>query len=531
MEVMGKQEFADGAAQKIGTIAKIDETETASEPGQKKYPAGKREFRFGLGIIISGLLMANATIYGGFNLGFAVAAILSIVISAVYLQTVNREQKATPNKTYALILLALSTVIAASFVRADDGYVKFVMLMFLMVSVNLGLCLLAGKNRRSPDTLASLGDAGHTLFSLGFGEMEPVSRGVKEGFRHSGPAGKKGGAVLLGLSMAVPVLLVICFLLMRADAAFEGLMDRLPDFSLGEFIGTILVGGCIAIVLYTRGAALKHSEGRPVVTRTRKGLAALTVNTVLVSVSLVYVVYLVSQLAYFIGGFAGILPEEYTLAEYARRGFFEMAVLCGINLSIMVFSLWVCREKEPTPLSTRILCLVIGIVTLFFVAAASAKMILYIDSYGLTRLRLLTQIVMIFLGITTAVVNVWLFVPRLPYMKVVLVIALIMGAAVSWADVDTQVARYNVNAYLEGRIYGVDVGHLMNMGDGAIPYLAKLQEEVTDAQVLEDVKIALEYRLSHVEAEDDDFRDWNYAEWRAAKYLGDKAERLEEAAE
>ena len=526
MEVMGKQELADGAMEKkstteeMGTPEKMGTTDKTSTSEQKKYPAGKREFRFGLGIILSGLLMANATIYGGFNLGFAVATILSIVFSTVYLLAANREKK-MPNKTYAPVLLALSVVIAVSFIRADDGFVKFVMLMFLMVSVNLGLCLLAGKNRRSPDTLRSLGDAGYTLFTLGFGEMAPVGRGVKEGFHHSGPAGQKGGAVLLGLSMAVPVLLVICFLLMRADAAFEGLMDKLPDFSLGEFVSTLLVGGCIAIVMYTRGAALRHSEGRPAVTRTRKGLAALTVNTVLISVCLVYIVYLVSQLAYFIGGFAGILPEEYTLAQYARRGFFEMAVLCGINLSIMVFSLWVCREKDPTPLSTRILCLVIGIVTLFFVAAASAKMILYIDSYGLTRLRLLTQIVMVFLGIVTAVVSVWLFVPRLPYMKVVLVIALIMGAAVSWADVDTQVAKYNVNAYLEGRMEGMDVGYLMNrLGDGAVPYLVKLKDRATDPQVLEYVEVALEHRKDRL-TEIEEFRSWNYAKWKAAIYLWD----------
>lgn len=500
-----------------------------------KYPAGKRELWFGLGMIISGLLLANVLLYAGLNLGFAIAVILNTVCTGAYIlarkdaaqestdssaaETNCRSAETGRNRAYALALLGLSIVIAASFARSDDGFVKFVMLCFLMVGVNLGLCLLAGKNRRSPDTVHTLKDAGYTLFSLGIGEIASAGSGVKETLWRSDSIGKKGASVLLGLGMAFPVLAVICFLLMSADAAFEGVMDKLPDISLGELGTTLLVGSIIVCVLYTRGTALNGCTASPVEEKKRKGLPHLTINTVLVMVCFVYLVYLVSQLAYFTGGFAGILPEEYTFSQYARRGFFEMALLCGINLSIIAFSLRVCRKKNPVSLSTRMFCLFIGVMTLFFVVAASAKMVLYIGSYGLTRLRLLTQIVMIFLGITTGLVCVWLFVPKLPYMKVVILTAMVMGAAISWADVDTQIARYNVNAYLDGRMDSVDVGYLKrNLGDGAIPYLVKLQREASDPQVLVEVRQALAYREA---ASIQDFRSWNYAEWKASKYLQD----------
>ena len=100
----------------------------------------------------------------------------------------------------------------------------------------------------------------------------------------------------------------------------------------------------------------------------------MTVNTVLIAVSVVYVVYLISQLAYFSGGFSGILPEGYTFAEYARRGFFEMAWICAINLLIMCLAVGLCSKKaDRTPIVSRLLCLFIGLVTLFLVVAASAK--------------------------------------------------------------------------------------------------------------------------------------------------------------
>ena len=251
--------------------------------------------------------------------------------------------------------------------------------------------------------------------------------------------------------------------------------------------------------------------------RPSRGISPLTVNTLLIAVCLVYCAYLVSQLAYFTGGFAGVLPEDFTLAEYARRGFFEMAWLCAINLSIIILSLSLCK-KEQAPLFTRLLCLFIGIVTLFFVCAASAKMILYIESYGLTRLRVLTQVVMVFLGIVTILASVWLFVPKFAYMKAVLSTALVIGAAVSWADVDTQVAKYNVNAYLSGKMETVDVHYLTSLGHGAVPYIEKISLEAPDKAVAEEAKALLENRWI---AKAEDFRSWNYVNQSALNILGD----------
>jgi hypothetical protein len=238
------------------------------------------------------------------------------------------------------------------------------------------------------------------------------------------------------------------------------------------------------------------------------------VNTVLVMICLVYVVYLFSQLAYFAGGLAGILPKGYTMAEYARRGFFEMGWPCGINLGLVALTVGLVRKTEKTPLSTRLLCLFIGLVTLFFVVTASAKMAMYIGSYGLTRLRVLTEVIMVFLGIATVLVCIWLFVPKMPYMKAVLLLALVMGAAVLWADVDTVVARYNVQAYQSGQLEHVDVGYLTTLSAGAVPYIAQLAEAGnSQAQ-----RFMAEYHsCDDGDALHYDWRSWNWAYWLASQ--------------
>ena len=470
----------------------------------REYTTGKHELCFGFGILFIALALCNFIFFGGFNLGFAIAASLCILCCTGYLLWKGRKLT-----FYPCAILSLCLIIAASFGRSDDGFVKFVMLCFLGGGTCLGLCLLAGKQRRNPGSPASLWDVFFVIFRLGFGELSPAFRGLTAAFRRSGPAGQKSTAIVIGLVIAVPLLCVMIPLLMFADAAFEGLMDLLPEFSVAELFVTVLFGTLLGCLLYAMGTALIHYEdSTPREKKPGRGLACLTINTVLIAVCLVYAVYLLSQLAYFVGGFSGILPKGYTLAEYARRGFFEIAWLCAINLGIIGLSLALSRPKDPAPKSTRLLCLFMALVTLFLVATASAKMFLYIDSYGLSRLRVLTQVVLLFLGLTTGLVAVRLFVPKLPYMKTVVLAGLLLGALVSWVDVDSFVAKYNVDAYLAGDLETVDVSHLSVLGDGAVPHIYRLAHEAPDKAIAHQANAVLGYRWMH---DPSDFRGWNYA--------------------
>lgn len=477
-------------------------------PQPRVHSTGRREVGYALVILFFAVFLCNSVLYAGFHLGFAIAAAGVVVTSFVYLLSAGHRPG-----LYSTALAALSLVIAAGFARSDDGFVKFVMVVFLLVAVNLSLCLMARQNRRDPGGVRSLLDVPRTALVLGWGEIAPASRGLSAAMKQSGSFGKRTGAVLAGLAIAIPLVSVMVFLLMRADAAFEGLMDILPDTDWREPILSLIVGCGAFLILYTRGIALAKTQ-RPAPARSvPAGVNPLTMNTVLGAVCLMYTLYLVSQFAYFSGSFSGILPADYTLAEYARRGFFEMAILCGINLLVIWFAVGLVRKSPQAPLTTKLLCLFIGIVTVFLVVDASTKMMLYIDAFGLTRLRLLTEVIIVFLGLTSATVCLWLFLPKLPYMKIVLITALVLGAVTVWADVDTQVARYNVESYRSGALEEVDVDYLSTLSSGAVPYLKMLTAD-PDPHVAAQAQEALErYGWDRIE----DFRDWNWAAAQAER--------------
>ena len=118
---------------------------------------------------------------------------------------------------------------------------------------------------------------------------------------------------------------------------------------------------------------------------------------------------------------------------------------------------------------------------------------------------------MVFLGSTTLIIGIWLLQPKLPYMKAVLLSAMILGAAVIWTDVDTLVASYNVSAYQAGTFKRVDVDYLARLNAGARPYIAQLAQcdDPAVARVAQDV---LKYQRK---TDYDDFRGWNYTEYIA----------------
>ncbi len=475
-----------------------------------RFPIGRGEFITGGLLLLFALGLVNCILFGGFHLGFALFG--AAAVSTVFFYLLANHRRPTG---YTGSLFALSLVILFGFARSDDAFVKFVMVCFLFVSVGLCLCLTAGQNRRLTSGIFSIADAFRCFFVLSFGSLAPSFSGLSHSVKNGNPAGRRSLDLLVGLLLTIPILGIVIPLLMGADAAFEGLVELLPEFDFSELLATLILGSIAACLLFAMATGLVHRPKQsPAAAPGKTGLRAFTVNTVLGAVSLVYVAYLFSQLAYFAGGFSGILPEGYTLSQYARRGFFEMACLCGVNLGLMILAAGLVEKKDRAPLSTRSLCLFIGIVTLFLVAAASGKMALYIGSYGLTRLRVLTQVIIVFLGLTTAIVSLWLFLPKLPYMKVVLLTGLLMGALVLWADVDTVVACYNVRAYQAGVLEEVDAEHLFSLGDGAIPYIAELSED-DDPVLATDVR----QHLARRRQSELDLRSWNYSAAAARPYL------------
>ena len=155
---------------------------------------------------------------------------------------------------------------------------------------------------------------------------------------------------------------------------------------------------CLARASACRGS-LRQEQALP--SPARRGVETAALAALLGVICGLYVCYLVSQLAYFFSGFAGLLlPAGYTAAEYARRGFFEMAAISAIDLALTGAALQLARRQAGRlPGVLRGMLAFLSLFSLLLIATAASKLALYIASFGMTRLRVLTALFLLLLAV------------------------------------------------------------------------------------------------------------------------------------
>ncbi len=488
-----------------------------------RQPGSQRDMIYGSIFLLLSLLCVNFCFYGGCGIALGVAAMAVMVAGLIYLQPHRRGGGA-----YMGFALVSYFLCAATLFLSDSGFWKFFVILTMLILSMLILMEYMGLRRRRAGTFHGIADWFSTLFVLPFENMGAMFYALGHKDKGDGTGEKrKVGSVLMGLACAVPVLIIVIPLLMGADAAFEGLLDRVSLEGGSEVYVTLLFGAGVFVILFSRlfGAKLPREEERTG-EKERKGMDTTLLGTFLSVICVVYVVYLVSQLAYFFNAFAGLLPKDFTVAQYARRGFFEMSTVCVINLCLLMVALLGARKKDgKEPAFIRVLALFLCIFSLVLIATAMSKMGLYIHSFGMTYLRIITSVFMIFQCVVFLTMGLWIFVRKLPYMKVAVITAVLLVLLVGFADPARVVADYNVNAYLSGKLDSIDMDELYMLGsDAVVPYAWELTKD-PDAEVSESAwEILYFHGKSHGFFEGDG-EEYSY-DWRAFNVSSYKAYTL-----
>ncbi len=453
---------------------------------------------FVLIFVFSALLMIF-TMGGRFKLGLTVSYLVFMVLANVYLMP---PKALCPFPTVCGLLAVMLSFLFT--LRPDPllHFIAFIVIVLLSIVYFISFCDAAqyyGGGYRCVGDIMRVG-----LF-------EPISEvsAPFSAYQQSKKGKKKTvSRVLWGIVLAFPVMCVIVPLLARSDAAFQGMMQKaLSGISVENVVfavvGMILSPFIISFLFYLKKTASSDNAACEKQSRSKTG-DALIINAFLSVVCAAYVIYLVSQLAYFLNAFSGILPAGYdfTRAEYARRGFFEMTGISVINLIILFAAHVLIQYKNRSGrIYTKVVSLFLCFFTLFFITTALFKMLFYIESYGMTRLRLGTSAFMILLALIFLAVIIRLFIPRFPYMKMAILSLGLIVAIVGFADIDRCIAAYNIWTYESGQS-GVDVQALGDLSDSVIPYLIDLMEGEDEAASKEAVAV-LQYRFNRYFTKDE----------------------------
>ncbi len=428
------------------------------------FDLSKRDIAFAVCGVIVCVLTSVYGIFGGFALGYAVTSVCILFLFAAYFREKGRVSAFSA--TCGVLALANTAV----FLCTTNGSVRF---FGVLTGFLLSLACLDG--------LAIGGTRGNRgtvyLFYKAAATMQHIDVAVKSLFSdHSGNR-KTAGKVLIGLLCAVPVLIVVIPLLRSSDEAFRGMLDRMFD-DIGNTVFKVAFGIALSVFVVCYGFCLK--TGRIVQQKESRfaGIENVYIVSFLSAISLCYLLYLFSQLAYFFSAFKGFLPNGgITYAQYARKGFFEMCAIAVINL-VLVFSAMLLARKQAGKvcLPIKLLATFIGAFTLLIISTAISKMVLYIDAYGMTVRRVTTSAFMVFLAIVFVSVVLRIYICKINIVKIGLVaagcIVLLLGAG----NVNRICAKYNYESYMTGKLHSVDVVALYELGDEGIPYMVKLAD-------------------------------------------------------
>jgi len=291
------------------------------------------------------------------------------------------------------------------------------------------------------------------------------------------------GWALLGIAVAaIPTAIVT--LLLSYDEQFTDLLESLFSFSFDgvfEFIGDLILAFLVAIVLFGAlfGAKQRqeknggkeqsfHSVNCHVLP---KALLCAAVTPILG----VYAIFFASQWSYYVSAFTHQLPEQLTYADYARSGFFELCWVSAINAAILLlFHLLISRKPGERGILRAIYSVLFSLATLILIATALSKMLLYIDSYGLTQKRIYASLIMLLLAACFLVTLLAQFLRKLRIVPVILVLCLVFFGLATVPNVDGTIASYNVDAYLAGDLPSVDVATAASYGEASVPALCRL---------------------------------------------------------
>lgn len=312
--------------------------------------------------------------------------------------------------------------------------------------------------------------------------------------------------VIAGLLAALPLTLVVAALLMSADSGVERILRSIADFIGAQNVWTLIIelalsipaGCCLFSLFYSNthrnDGGLDESKCENICSSARKINNTLIYSAV-TPICLLYGLFFASQINYFTSAFMGRLPSEYSYAEYARKGFFELFAISVINACVILFISFCSKNSgRNKPKALKFYTVLISVFTLLITATAISKMVMYIQNYGLTQLRVYTTWFMTLIALMFIYVIIRQFKPDFSFMTCAAVTFTLMFALLCFSRPDALIARYNLEYCADSISYN-DISEMKDLSDDAAAVIVEDRYAPVVKKAIESRNISSENNL------------------------------------
>ena len=385
------------------------------------------------------------------------------------------------------VIAAVSAIlISAAVILSDNGFLIFFSYVYAINAFFYFVYAALGNSVKNGFQDLIVADYIKAVFVMPFHSITAFFKALFSGKIHNG--GKLMLKLALGILIAFVPTVIVTVLLMY-DSGFEDILyGMIPsfDFDLLSYLGSLIWSIPIGMYIYglfissadKKCADILSEEKCSAVLTKIKIAPTVTAVTAVIPLLFIYTVFFISQWKYYVSGFTGVLPPEFSYAQYARDGFFELCIVSFINLTVVGFLIaFMKRNGRASKVIFKCIAVIFSLITLVLITTALSKMFMYIECYGLTPLRVYATWFMAVLAAVFFILILKQFIPKMKYVAVSISVCIAMFAALSLCNVDSIIAEYNVDRYLDGTIDSVDMYAMNDLGISAVPALCRLAEE------------------------------------------------------
>ncbi|WP_100488757.1 DUF4153 domain-containing protein [Sporolactobacillus pectinivorans] len=333
--------------------------------------------------------------------------------------------------------------------------------------------------------------------------------------------------VFFGILITIPLLALIVSLLASADQVFGHFVDQIPSLfdaiNLDALMPRFLLATLTALLSFSYIWSLMKPKPVSILLpeastpfAKNNGFDPVIAMTFLSIINAIYVLFTLIQFSYLFGGFSFALPANFTYAEYARRGFFELIVVTLINFSILLFLLYFTKQDGKTiNRMIRFLESLLVVCTLVMLVSAFVRMYLYEQMYGYTYLRVLTHAFMIFLFVLFIFTFYRVWKENVKLYKFYLLTAITAFVIINYMNIDVLITKFNIQRY--DHTGKIDVDYLTSLSDDAIPEMTELLH-AKDATTAGKIENYLLERRQYLEKKHP-WQSFNLSHYKAEKVL------------
>lgn len=214
----------------------------------------------------------------------------------------------------------------------------------------------------------------------------------------------------------------------------------------------------------------------------------IIINVILSVILAVYTFFVVIQFKYLFA--ESVLPNGLTYTEYARKGFFELLALTGVNIVIILAVVKLTKNKDGKwMLLTKILCHYLCAVTVVLLVSSFYRMYLYVASDGLTRLRFFVLGFLVFEAIGLAATFIYISKPKFNITLLYAIIALTYYSVLNLVPTDYIIAKNQIDRYLKGEAKNLE--YVFTLSPDAAPAMEYLLKKTDNDYFKDSVEIFL----------------------------------------